>query len=94
VAETRKNETNALAKEQRARDGKKAMSEYEADAIALRARTERLKALRLARDANEPPPPEKPAMPAKKKGGTKKKAKDKGKLSEWLHGQQTDGRRS
>ena len=38
---------------QRAEDGKKAMSEYEADRIALRTKTERLKAARLARDAAE-----------------------------------------
>jgi hypothetical protein len=36
---------------QRAEDGKKAMSEYEADAAAVRAKTVRLRALRLARDA-------------------------------------------
>ena len=38
---------------QRAEDGKKAMSEYEAEGIAIRAKTERLRALRLARDAAE-----------------------------------------
>ena len=36
---------------QKAEDGKKAMSEYEAEAAAIRAKTERLRALRLARDA-------------------------------------------
>lgn len=36
---------------QRAQDGKKAMAEYEAAGIAMRAKTEKLKALRLARDA-------------------------------------------
>ncbi len=36
---------------QREQDGKKAMAEYEAAGIATRAKTEKLKALRLARDA-------------------------------------------
>jgi hypothetical protein len=38
-------------KMQRAEDGKKAMAEYEAEQVAIRAKTERLRALRLARDA-------------------------------------------
>jgi hypothetical protein len=36
---------------QRAEDGKKAMAEYEAEQVAVRAKTERLRALRLAREA-------------------------------------------
>jgi hypothetical protein len=38
-------------KAQREADGKKAMAEYEAEAAATRAKTEKLRALRLARDA-------------------------------------------
>lgn len=38
-------------KAQREQDGKKAMAEYEAQGIAMRAKTAKLKALRLARDA-------------------------------------------
>ena len=38
-------------KEERARDGRKAMTEYEVQALAVRAKTERLKALRLAKEA-------------------------------------------
>jgi hypothetical protein len=37
--------------EERARDGRKAMTEYETQARATRAKTERLKALRLAKEA-------------------------------------------
>jgi hypothetical protein len=44
-----------LKKAQRAADGKAAMAEYEAEAAAMRAKTERLRALRLARDAALPP---------------------------------------
>jgi len=45
--------------EERARDGRKAITEYETQARATRAKTERLKALRLAKEAQanteEPP---------------------------------------
>jgi translation initiation factor 2 alpha subunit (eIF-2alpha) len=40
---------------ERARDGRKAITEYETQARATRAKTERLKALRLAKEAQEPP---------------------------------------
>ena len=77
-------------KMQQAEDGKKAMLDYEAQAAALRAKTEKLRALRLARDAAAPPP-------AKTKTSTKKPAKaTKAKprpLSDWLDEQRKDGRR-
>jgi hypothetical protein len=38
-------------KEERAQDGRKAMSEYESEALATREKTARLKELRLAREA-------------------------------------------
>jgi hypothetical protein len=38
-------------KEERAQDGRKATIEYEAQAVATRAKTARLKALRLAKEA-------------------------------------------
>src|SRR5579862_9833500 len=83
-------EANAqFAKIQRANDAKKATSEYEATAAALRQKTERLKALRLARDAAAPAP----AAP-KRKANTKAKTKGKsGSLSDWLDGQTKEGRR-
>jgi hypothetical protein len=37
--------------EERARDGRKAMIEYEAEAVATREKTARLRALRLAKEA-------------------------------------------
>ena len=80
-----KHEANAqFAKIQRANDAKKATSEYESAAAALRAKTERLKALRLARDAAAPPAAA-PKRKAKKKGAS-------GNLGEWLDGQAKDGR--
>lgn len=52
--DSRKHKADAqFRKTQRAEDGKKAMSEYEASAAAIRTKTARLKALRLARDAQE-----------------------------------------
>jgi hypothetical protein len=81
---SKKNEANVqFAKLQRADDARKATSEYETAAAALRARTERLKALRLARDAAAPRP-----APAKRKS----KKKSAGSLSDWLDGQAKDGR--
>ena len=59
-------------KEERARDGRKAMSEYEVQALAVRAKTERLKALRLAKEAQaqtEAPP----AKPTKRRPASRKK---------------------
>lgn len=62
---------------QRAEDGKRAMSEYEAERTAVRANTERLRALRIARDAKleadaKATPPAPP--PAKKKRTAKQVA--------------------
>jgi hypothetical protein len=42
-----------LKKMQRAEEGRKAMLEYEAEQAAVRAKTERLRELRLAREAEE-----------------------------------------
>jgi hypothetical protein len=83
-----KHEANAQsAKSQRANDAKHATMEYEAEAVALRAKTERLRALRLARDAAAPPPA--PAAPKRKA-----KKKNAGTLSDWLDDQSKEGRRS
>ena len=76
---------------QQAADGKKAMLDYEAQAAALRAKTEKLRAMRLARDATEP------SVPAKKKTSSAKKPAKTGKakarpLSDWLDDQRKDGR--
>jgi hypothetical protein len=83
-----KHEASAqFAKIQRANDAKKATSEYESAAAALRIKTERLKALRLARDAAAPPP--EPAAPKRKA-----KKKSTGSLTDFLDGEAKEGRRS
>ena len=64
-------------KAQREQDGKKAMAEYEADGIAMRAKTAKLRAMRMARDA-EQAVADAASPPAKK---TVKKAKAKPTIS-------------
>ena len=59
--------------EERVRDGRKAMTEYEAQVLAMREKTAHLKALRLAKEAqaqNEAPPP-KIKVRALKNGGNR-----------------------
>ena len=80
-------------KTQQAIEGKQAMAQYEADAVATRKKTERLKALRLARDAEEAAA--QPVTPAKKKKVAKKAKPSKvrsASLSEWWKDQKEDGR--
>ena len=84
---SQKHEAKAqFARLQRANDAKKAASEYESAAAALRAKTARLKALRLARDAAAPPQDQ--AAPQRKAG-----KKSTGSLSDWLAGEAKEGRR-
>ena len=49
--QARQRAERSFIKEQRAQDGRAAVTEYEAEACATREKTERLKALRLAREA-------------------------------------------
>jgi hypothetical protein len=79
---------------QRAEDGKKAMAEYEMAAFAIRAKTERLRALRLARDAEAAKTAPKAAP--KKKSASKSAAAKRasGTLSDWLDAQERGGHRA
>ena len=100
MASPPKNPTEAQAlKAKREADGKKAMAEYEANAEAVRAKTEKLRALRLARDAARPPAAPKAKSAGTKSSGTKSsggksraKKEDPGKLSDWIKSQQDSGR--
>ena len=49
--QARRQAEKSFKQEERARDGRKAMTEYEAQARATREKTARLKALRLAKEA-------------------------------------------
>ena len=65
---------NQFRKLRQAEEGKRAMTEYENNAIASRAKTARLRALRLARDEAEAAAlAAAPPAPAKKKKAAKKK---------------------
>ena len=91
------NKMRAEIRARQAEDGKKAMAEYEASAAATRAKTEKLKALRLAKEAADEAAPKPPAKTkAKAKPGAKstkkKKAAPEGKLSDWLEDQGNSGR--
>ena len=88
---SKKDEAQAqFDKVQRANDAKKAVADYEAEAAAMRAKTARLRALRLARDAELAAAA--PATAPKKKPGAKKKAATS-TLSEWLESESNSGRR-
>jgi len=85
-------QSKSQSQAQREQDGKKAMAEYQAEQAATLAKTERLRALRLARDAAMGPKVAKPV--AGKKAASKKKAEPAKPLSEWLKSQRDEGRRS
>jgi len=53
VKTARQRATAMAAKEQRARDAELAMHEYEAEQLAIRANTERLRSLSLAKEAED-----------------------------------------
>ena len=59
-------------KEERALDGRKAMTEYEIQGRATREKTERLKALRLAKEA-QTQTEEPPAKPTKRRPARRNK---------------------
>ena len=80
-------------KVQRTDDGRNALAISEAQANAMREKTARLRALRLARDAELPPPAPKQVPAAKKKGATARK-KSSENLATWLDDQQKGGRNS
>ena len=79
----------------RAQEGAKATAQYEADAQAVREKTARLKALRLAKEAAESNAPAKAPAASKSRAKAKKPAaKSAQPLSDWLAGQSGSGRRS
>ncbi len=92
VERSRKDVAQAqFEKVQRANDARKAMADYEAEAVAMRAKTARLRALRLARDA-ELAAAAPAAAPKKAKPAGKKKAAAS-TLAEWLERETDAGRR-
>jgi len=82
-----------FAKMRRANGASPEASEYETTVEALRAKSAKLKALRMARDAAAPPPAPKRKTASKAKSRTSSKTPS-GSLSNWLDGQAKEGRRS
>ena len=75
-----------------ANDAQSGKTERDAALKAVTDNMAKLRALRLAREAAEPPPP---AVAPKKSRAKPKKSADKGPaLSDWLAGQQSGGRRT
>jgi hypothetical protein len=66
VEAQKKQAERSFKQEERALDGRKAMAEYEVQARATRAKTERLKVLRLAKEA-QAQTEEPPAKPTKRR---------------------------
>jgi hypothetical protein len=89
-----KNQAGSQLKAQRAADGKKAMAEYEAQAMSVRAKTERLRALRLAREAAEGTAPAKKPVPTKQRAAKKAGRASSATLADWLNAQEKSGRRT
>jgi hypothetical protein len=91
------NKMRAEIRARQAEDGKKAMAEYEANAAATRVKTEKLRALRLAKEAADEAAPKPPAKAKTKAKSTAKSSKAKkkapeGKLADWLDDQTDSGR--
>jgi hypothetical protein len=69
--EARQRAEKSFKQEARALDGRKAMTEYEAQVLAIREKTARLRALRLAKEAqaqNEEPAPKTKVRALKNRG--------------------------
>ncbi|TAK49101.1 MAG: hypothetical protein EPO23_06335 [Xanthobacteraceae bacterium] len=70
------------------------MSEHEAQQAAVRAKTARLRALRLAHEAANPPEPVAPKPVRKKAAPKSTKGGPAATLSSWLKDQQKGGHRT
>jgi len=84
--------THGAAKAQHPGDAKQVARDYEVEMAAVRAKTEKLRALRMARDAAAPPPPPKAAP--KRKAAGKPEKRSNATLSQWLDQQERSGRKS
>jgi hypothetical protein len=89
---TKDDRSRADARFSKAGHAKPGKSDYDIAAKAVLDNMARLKALRLAREATEPP---RPAAVKKARSKSPKKAGEKAPvLSDWLAGQQSGGRRT
>jgi len=68
VDQAKQRAEKAFKQEERERDGKAAMAQYQADAIAVREKTARLKLLRLAKESEAQQHPVVPQTGRRKSG--------------------------
>jgi len=89
---TKEDRNRAEARFNKANQTRTGQSDRDVAAKAVLDNMAKLKALRLAREATEPPP----ATPVKKPRGksSKRSGKKAPALSDWLAGQQSGGRRT
>ena len=90
MADSRDDAQAQAAKALRANDGKKSVPGYEAEAAAMRAKTEKLKALRLAREA-ELAASAPPAPVRRVKAAGKAKKQPTGTLADWIKAREDSG---
>jgi hypothetical protein len=88
---TKEDRNRADARFNKASLAKPGKSDRDVAAKAVLDNMARLKALRLAREASEPPPP---AVVKKPRAKSKKPDEKSPALSDWLAGQQSGGRRT
>ena len=89
---TKEDRNRADARFGKLNQAKTGQADRDGPAKAVLDNMARLKALRLARDAAEPP---QPAVAKKARGKSPKKSEEKAPaLSDWLQGQQSGGRRT
>jgi hypothetical protein len=82
-------EERELKAQQKRFESDKAIAEYRAREEAINRNTERLRALRLARDAQNPPPP-----PAPKSKAAAKKKQPNTSLADYLKRETDSGRKT
>lgn len=89
---TKEDRSRADARFGKASQGKPGKTDYDIANKAMLDNMAKLKALRLAREAAEPP---RPTVVKKARGKSAMKSKEKAPaLSDWLAGQQSGGRRT
>lgn len=88
-----KNDRFKISPEQKKAEADKGLADYRAREAAVNKNTERLRALRLAHEAENPPVPKAPKAKAKAKVAAKPPAKKKtAKLSQYLKQESESGR--
>lgn len=92
---TKQQSPSQIARAERLRlaaiEGAKARADYEAEGVAARKNMERLRALRLAREAEQSSEPV-PTKTKPKKTASSAKSRSSGSLSDWMKAEKNSGR--